>query len=380
MISRNVTVFLLGLSLVLCFAPAGRAVADARSATEILAELDELKWIPFDRNRASDPAYGQEFLSRQNEVREKRAALILELYRAAPEHERVPSLMVQRWNLLHTLDKGSGIRTEVDGFLPKITDPSLRLDAFHVRGRIEIGAATKTGSFDVKVFEDFVKLEQQLKPEKKRGAELLAMAADRVGDGRARLVLENRVLRDYPDSHQAAVMRGQRRRAAAVGKPFNLEFKDAITGSSVSTKRLRGKVVVVDFWASWCVPCDKELPMLKELYAKYRGFGVEFIGVSLDNPADQGGLEALKKSVAQQGIPWPQYFQGKGFDGAFSLSWGIKEIPTVFVIDPAGNLFSVDARGKLDTIIPELIKAREAGQFDIQPVYRPRRRTRLQKP
>ena len=53
--------------------------------------------------------------------------------------------------------------------------------------------------------------------------------------------------------------------------------------------------MVVDFRASWCSPCLQELPSLKELYAKYRELGVEFIGVSLDYPADQGGLEALKK-------------------------------------------------------------------------------------
>jgi AhpC/TSA family len=116
------------------------------------------------------------------------------------------------------------------------------------------------------------------------------------------------------------------------------------------------------------------LQSLKELHTKYRGYGVEIIGVSLDYPADQGGLGAIKKCVTEKRIPWPQYYQGNAFDGEFSKWWGISAVPTVFVIDPAGNLYSTEARGKLDTIIPELIEAREQGNF-YNPVYRPKRRT-----
>ncbi|MGO9598767.1 MAG: TlpA family protein disulfide reductase [Isosphaeraceae bacterium] len=56
-----------------------------------------------------------------------------------------------------------------------------------------------------------------------------------------------------------------------VGKPLELEFTDATSGSEVSLKRLKGKVVVLDFWATWCGPCVAELPKMKDLYAKYHG-------------------------------------------------------------------------------------------------------------
>ena len=68
--------------------------------------------------------------------------------------------------------------------------------------------------------------------------------------------------------------------------------------------------MVIDFWATWCGPCVAEMPKMKELYAKYRDKGVEFIGVSLDQPKEQGGLDKLKKFVKENEIAWPQYYQG----------------------------------------------------------------------
>ena len=156
------------------------------------------------------------------------------------------------------------------------------------------------------------------------------------------------------DSSQGRDRPGDRvRRLDAVGKPFDLAFTDAISGSEISMKGLKGKVVVIDFWATWCGPCVAEMPALKKLYAEYKDKGVEFIGVSLDNKV--GGLDKLKAFVTKEGITWPQYFQGDGWESKFSASWGISGIPTVFVVDPDGKLFSIEAAsGQLETMIPEL--------------------------
>ncbi len=183
-----------------------------------------------------------------------------------------------------------------------------------------------------------------------------------------RSALLERIVREYPDSFRGRMVQGQRRQQSRLGEPFDLEFCDAITGRPVSMKALRGKVVVVDFWATWCGPCVGDIPEMKRLYAEYHHKGVEFIGVSHDLPEEDGGLQALKAFVAREQIPWPQYYQGHD-NGAietgsptndFSESWGIDGIPTVFLIDAEGKLYSTEARGQLETLIPRLLKVSTA--------------------
>jgi RNA polymerase sigma factor (sigma-70 family) len=185
-----------------------------------------------------------------------------------------------------------------------------------------------------------------------------------------RNAIRDLIVREYPDSFQGRLIQGERRQRDRIGEPFELEFNDAITGRHVSMKDLRGKVVVVEFSATWCGPCVEEVPEMQRLYAEYHDKGVEFIGVSHDDPEAEGGLEALRAFVAEWKIPWPQYYQGMDSrraltgepTGDFSESWGVSSIPTVFLIDAEGNLYSTEARGKLDTLIPRLLRESSSGR------------------
>jgi thiol-disulfide isomerase/thioredoxin len=164
------------------------------------------------------------------------------------------------------------------------------------------------------------------------------------------------------ESRAPSAMRDGRTRAiSSAGKPFELAFTDAISGKTIDLQRdLKGKIVVLDFWATWCGPCVAEMPANKEIYARYKDKGVEFIGISLDNPDDKGGLRALKKYCAENQITWPQYhLQGKGGNPTFARDWGVTSIPSVFLVDADGKLYTTDARGKLETMIPDLLARRD---------------------
>lgn len=199
-------------------------------------------------------------------------------------------------------------------------------------------------------------------PDDPRSADLLLSSASTERDEAKKLDIYRKVVAKYPDSNAAKMAAGPIRLADAEGKPFGpLSFTDAISGKKIDVQKdLKGKVVVIDFWATWCGPCVGEMPHMKELYAKFKDKGVEFVGVSLDAPEAEGGLTKLKEFVAKNDITWPQYYQGNGWNSDFSRSWGILSIPRVFILDAEGTLVTANARGKLEELIPQLLAKRVA--------------------
>ena len=95
-----------------------------------------------------------------------------------------------------------------------------------------------------------------------------------------------------------------------------------------------GKPVVLDFWATWCPDCRKDIPAMKSLYDKYSPRGVRFVGVSFDKQRD-----ALDKYIEENKVAWPQYFEGKQWkETVISQQYHIKWIPSVYVIDKDGKV------------------------------------------
>ncbi|MBI4230786.1 MAG: TlpA family protein disulfide reductase [Planctomycetes bacterium] len=114
----------------------------------------------------------------------------------------------------------------------------------------------------------------------------------------------------------------------------------AIDGSAVDLAAMRGKVVLVDFWATWCGPCMQEMPSVIQLYREKHDAGFEVIGISLDQQR-----AALDQSIERLAIPWPQYFDGKGWENEISTANGIRSIPATYLVDKEGNLRYVGLRG-----------------------------------
>ena len=195
----------------------------------------------------------------------------------------------------------------------------------------------------------------KMAPDDDRPAGLFMTAARGMKDSKRQLATYRRVLRDYPDVRATRYTAGKIKQIEGMNKPFKLEFSDAISGDTISMTSLRGKVVVIDFWATWCGPCIAEMPHMKELYAAYADKVVEFIGISLDQPENKGGLDKLREYCDENNINWPQYYQGNFWQSEFSSGWGINSIPAVFVVDQKGNLHSVNARGKLDEMLPAML-------------------------
>ena len=114
-----------------------------------------------------------------------------------------------------------------------------------------------------------------------------------------------------------------------------------LEGKPISLADYRGKVVLLDFWATWCVPCIAEMPNVRAVYEKYHTKGFEVIGISFD--LDE---TALHKFIKENQLPWRQIFAGERRRSSVAQKYRIKGIPTQFLIDREGKVISVNARGK----------------------------------
>ena len=157
------------------------------------------------------------------------------------------------------------------------------------------------------------------------------------------------------DGVQASIDAGATQKHA-LGKPVSLTGK-TLDGKDFSTKDLAGKVILVDFWATWCGPCVAELPRIKAVYDKYHDQGLEVVGVSCD-----GDAAVLTKFIQEKNLPWPQLWdkekQTGAVDGMHPLAaqWKLDGIPRMFLIDRTGVLRSVEGRKEFEKLIPELLE------------------------
>ena len=147
------------------------------------------------------------------------------------------------------------------------------------------------------------------------------------------------------DATSAATENTQAKSAASnsnyTGIPdFTLSTPEG-TPLSIMSEVSKNKITILDFWASWCQPCMREMPFMKELYAKYHSKGLGIVGISLDTER-----EAWQQAISRLGIEWPQVSDLLGWDSKPAREFEVNSIPHIIIVDYSGDIIEIGLRGE----------------------------------
>jgi thiol-disulfide isomerase/thioredoxin len=143
-------------------------------------------------------------------------------------------------------------------------------------------------------------------------------------------------------------------RKLVVGNPAIAISAVASDGRNITLDTFKGKVLLLDFWASWCQPCRQEMPVVRKVYKDYHGKGFEILGISLDTSEQK-----FEGYVRDEGITWPQVFDGKGWNSAVGRLYAVNSIPATFLLDRKGKIRYRNLRGEaLSEAVEKLVQER----------------------
>lgn len=179
----------------------------------------------------------------------------------------------------------------------------------------------------------------------------LAMNNEFAGQEDAAKKWYSRIAKEFSDTPAGRKSAGAMNRLGCVGKVLDFQGRNP-KGETVDLAKFRGRVVLLQYWATWCEPCKTDLAVLKELATKYGKSGLTIVGVSLDaQPQD------LASYLGENPLPWPQIFEEGGLDSRPANALGIFNLPTMILIDRSGKVLDRNIRvTELDGKLKELLR------------------------
>ena len=313
-------------------------------------------------NLPTEPTKEQraEFQRAQGEKMEAAATKVREFYTKYSDHANAPEARQHEQGLLSVasrLGNTNALERLAQVEKARLDNPNLPEDErLQLRvEQVQRAASTKAGGDMEVMLTEMEKGVRSLQKEFPKRAELggliLQVADARLSRGEVETArkMAQEILDGKPEAELKEAADELLVKIGRVGKPLDIKFK-AVDGREIDLTGMKGKVVLVDFWATWCGPCMRELPNVKSAYERLNPKGFEIVGISFDRDLDK-----LKQVVAREKMTWPQYFEGNGDGNKYGEQFGISSIPTMWLVDKKGMLRELNAREDLVAKVEKLL-------------------------
>lgn len=312
------------------------------------------------------PAQTPEELEKMLTAIEQASDLVLKSKEADADNAEMAvkyKFMVYRTQIEHLEDKSALKRAEA--FVKSLEGdkriPKELLQEQSITVRVSMMPQMKPEARKALIDEVFAYLEKQGADKNTAGMAIeFCDVVEQLSDAKQAAEVYGRLMKFLATSKNAEIAalskkyEGVARRLNLPGNPLEVVGVTA-DGKPFDWKAYRGKVVLVDYWATWCGPCIKELPNVLANYKKYHSKGFEVVGISLDEDED-----ALKEFLKERAIPWTTLFgkdeATRGWEHPMAVKYGVMGIPTVILVGKDGKVVNLEARGeKLGELLEQLL-------------------------